>query len=182
MNTFQLNSNQLGNGSASPNTFWSATTLVLVSALASFEALIGIASTAEVSSVANFTRYVGMLANQTVSVSSNAVLSRILAMRATTSVLVTSVAITLVGRLRQMAANPIVLVSSPVIRFTILRAMRAVMTALVSSVGRYGYNRTIESDVSNTVTTTANFSNFGEYATDDRQILVDSQDRTIEVI
>jgi hypothetical protein len=180
MNTQQLNGGQIGNGTPTSNKFWSAAVAVTVSAIAAFQILTGISGQVNVTAVADFTRYVGMQATQMVQVSTVTGFSRIRQMAANVTVSATATCSMLVGRVRLMASN-VLIICQGVSLFFRQRFSSVSSLQEVSSVANFGIARGIHADCTVSVTSTSNFSNFGEYATDDRKILVPEEDRKIEV-
>jgi hypothetical protein len=180
MNTQQLNGGQIGNGTPTTNKYWSAAVAVTVSVIAGFQILTGIGGQVNVTAVANFTRLVGMQATQVISVNSVSNFSRIIRMVSNVTVSVIPTCSMLVGRVRQLVSNVLIICQATVL-FYRKRFFSASSLQSVTSVANFGISRMIQADCVVTVTTTAHFSNFGEYATEDRLIFVPEEDRRIEV-
>lgn len=181
MNTLQLNGGQIGNGSPTSNKFWSAAVTVIVTAVASFTVMSGVSGQVSVESVANFTRYVGLVANQNVRVNTTANIGRVVFIVSSIKVSAQSVTNMIIGRLRTFSAF-MVGVCESIVNFNRQRHFTANQQARVEQRASFGFQMSLEAEQSIRVLTTANFTTFGEYAPIIRTMKVLPEGRTMEVI
>lgn len=181
MNSLQLNGGQIGNGSPTSNKFWSAAVTVMVTAVAGFTVMSGVSGQVSVESVANFTRYVGLVANQNVRVNTVANAGRVVFMVSSIQASAQSVTNMIIGRLRTFSAF-LVGVCESIVNFNRQRGFTANQQVEVEQSASFGFQISMEAEQGVQVLTTANFTAFGEYAPVIRTMRVLPERRTMEVI
>lgn len=186
MNRYPLNSRTLGSGVSVPEKYWEAAINVVVStAVASVQILRGVfieSSTVVAANSTNaFKRFAALAATLTIRISETFTATRVQKMLAAIQFNVTSAFAASVGVLRLMASAVATGVeteiNTKVTQFLIIsQNITDTITAVFGTILTWGAAQNVQ--VQNTL---ANFTAFGEYAPAERYIIVNDEDRDIEV-
>lgn len=186
MNRYPLNARTLGSGISVPQTYWDATIdLIVFDSYAEFTQYTGVLMSSSVSltanTVVNTIRSAAVSANNVFTVSTAATATRVLQFTASITNTVNT-SFTVISGLLQTFSSSVLFGAQTVTAFTtkrymqISQAVQDVITAIAGTQSLVSASQNVG------ITSTSNFTSFGEYAPAERYIIVEQEDRDTEVV